>query len=1388
MKKIYFSLLFLSITLTINAQIVTIPDANFKAILLANTLINSNGDNEIQVTEAEAYNSGLNVNNANIADLTGIEAFVNLQQLSCNQNQLTALDVTANTKLTSLSLFGNNVASLDVSQLIELTFLDVGFNELISLDISNNTKITSLRCSFNELTSLNLANGNNALMSIDLSSNFELYCAKVDNVNIATNAAWGRDDILGYSEEDCSTKTSIVLTAFNGSVNINPSSLGNLYTIGSSITLTATPATDYEFRSWYGDSNETINPLTITLNEFTRIEALFSRINDPIVNIPDTNFKNALLNHNVNIDTNRDGEIQVSEAEAYNGELIINNNNISDLTGIEAFTNIITLSFENNNVTNVDLSQNTELKNLNCFNNKINSLDLNNNIELTNLRAYSNLITGIDISNCDKLSVIDLRNNLLNTINTNAQADLFLLDLGSNNLSSIDLTQNTKLQFLSLGQNQNLSTLDVSNTPLLRRLEIRGTGIAAVDISMLLDLDDLDISRTPITTINIDANTKLTKFEAQIMNDLENISFINNVLLERVTVSSSKISEFDLSSNPNLDDLFLSGGNVLTRINIANGNNANISRFYSNPNSNITCIQIDSGFTPPSSWVKSAAASFSDNCTQYTVNLTSTNGKIDTNPDRNTLVFEEDLEVILTATPDPGYQFDGWSGDATGNTNPLTITMDADKTITAIFSKIQHTLTTNATNGTITRNPVTPTSGTYDFGTEVELTATPNAGYQFDGWSGDATGNTNPLTITMDADKTITALFSKIQHTLTTNATNGTITRNPITPTSGTYDFGTDVELTATPNAGYQFDGWSGDATGNTNPLTITMDADKTITAIFSKIQHTLTTNATNGTITRNPVTPTSGTYDFGTEVELTATPNAGYQFDGWSGDATGNTNLLTITMDADKTVTAIFSKIQHTLTTNATNGTITRNPVTPTSGTYDFGTDVELTATPNAGYQFDGWSGDATGNTNPLTITMDTDKNITALFSKIQHTLTTNATDGTITRNPVTPTSGTYDFGTEVELTATPNAGYQFDGWSDDATGNTNPLTITMDADKTITALFSKTSNLDIEIFATGFTSLEGIGINSNNEVFVSEYNSGKIFKIDTNGNSTEFASSGFRLNDISFDKNNQLFVAQGFIDDILISDTTGNLSEYVDAFNKKPNGLTFYDNALYYTSDFGDVYKVDSNKNVTVFANGFFASAGIDFDSNGNAYIADRSDRKLFKVTQSGIKTEITGGSKIIYGVAVVNDIVYYTSGNKIIKYNPTDNTSEDYVTTDLNEPGHLEVDLLGNMYIVNRGNGTIVKVFDENLKSTTASINDEEFNNQIVLYPNPVRDYLTIRSKDFSDIQKVTVVNSIGKEIITTKKTNDIDVTTLAKGLYLIKIKATNNRVAIKKFIKE
>ena len=90
---------------------VNIPDANFKAALLANGAINTNNDGEIQCSEAAAFGGTIWVANSRIADLTGIEAFVNITQLYCQGNQLTSLNVSSNTALTYLSCGANQFTS-----------------------------------------------------------------------------------------------------------------------------------------------------------------------------------------------------------------------------------------------------------------------------------------------------------------------------------------------------------------------------------------------------------------------------------------------------------------------------------------------------------------------------------------------------------------------------------------------------------------------------------------------------------------------------------------------------------------------------------------------------------------------------------------------------------------------------------------------------------------------------------------------------------------------------------------------------------------------------------------------------------------------------------------------------------------------------------------------------------------------------------------------------------------------------------------------------------------------------------------------------------------------------------------------------------------------------
>jgi uncharacterized repeat protein (TIGR02543 family) len=205
--------------------------------------------------------------------------------------------------------------------------------------------------------------------------------------------------------------------------------------------------------------------------------------------------------------------------------------------------------------------------------------------------------------------------------------------------------------------------------------------------------------------------------------------------------------------------------------------------------------------------------------------------------------YVEGTSVTLAASPDAGYLFTGWSGDLSGSQNPVTFTMDANKTITANFEKeIYYTLSADAVNGTVTLDPE---GGNYSAGTLVTLAANPDTDYVFEEWSGDLTGSENPTSILMDSDKSVTAAFrNPFVLSLVVNAVNGTV---QIFPEQETYSPGSSVILTAVPDEGYEFDAWEGDLTGRDNPAGLIMDEDMNISALFSELTGVFDAAASGG-------------------------------------------------------------------------------------------------------------------------------------------------------------------------------------------------------------------------------------------------------------------------------------------------------------------------------------------------------------------------------------------------------------------------------------------------------------------------------------------------------------------------------------------------------------
>jgi len=162
---------------------VTIPDANFKAYLVGNALINTNGNTEIECSEATAFAGAISVFNQGVTDLTGIEAFTALTSLNCGNNTLITIDVSQNTALTTLRCVNASLTALDVSQNVSLTLFTCGNNTLSSLNVTQNIALITFECYNNALTSLDISqnvslesfscNGN-SINSLDVSQNTNL--------------------------------------------------------------------------------------------------------------------------------------------------------------------------------------------------------------------------------------------------------------------------------------------------------------------------------------------------------------------------------------------------------------------------------------------------------------------------------------------------------------------------------------------------------------------------------------------------------------------------------------------------------------------------------------------------------------------------------------------------------------------------------------------------------------------------------------------------------------------------------------------------------------------------------------------------------------------------------------------------------------------------------------------------------------------------------------------------------------------------------------------------------------------------------------------------------------------------------------------------------------
>ena len=567
-------------SLNCGACIVNIPDANFKNALVSNLSINTNADSEIQCTEAAAYTGYLNVQLSNIYDLTGIEAFTSIDSLNCNNNQLTTLNLTSNTALIYIDCYGNQLNYLNIIGLSNLQVLYCYLNNITSLNLSTNTSLSTLNCNANQLTSLNvsaninltsLGCGSNQLSNINISFN-PLLTAFGCNNNQISSLSLQNNPLIGtlgcdnnyISFLDLSNLTQLDdLGASNNQLtylNIQNGNNINLqdFDVTGNPNLTCIQVDDPTFMN-----NNFASYIDATASFSSACAAC-------VINIPDVNFKNALLN-NPAINTNANSEIECTEAANFTDTIYVANLGINKLTGIEGFYNITGLVCNLNNLDTLDLSSNTALLFVHCYDNQINYLNVYNCTQLNKLWCSNNNMDNIDVSNNYLLEEFACFNN---------------------NFTTIDVSYNTNLRDFRCSFNQ-LTTVDLMYNPMLELLYCGNNIINSLDMSYNSLLVELDCGPNQLTNLDLSANLNLEVLEAG-NNDLTSLDLSNNTALKVIYCNL----------------------NELTTLNIQNGNNSNLIGFSAINNPNLTCIQVDDAAFMYSNWAnaKPAAAYYSTNC------------------------------------------------------------------------------------------------------------------------------------------------------------------------------------------------------------------------------------------------------------------------------------------------------------------------------------------------------------------------------------------------------------------------------------------------------------------------------------------------------------------------------------------------------------------------------------------------------------------------------------------------------------------------------------------------------------------------------------------------------------------------------------------------------
>ena len=268
---------------------------------------------------------------------------------------------------------------------------------------------------------------------------------------------------------------------------------------------------------------------------------------------PDETFRKYLEQY----DKDYDGYLGTAERNAVK-QIVVPNMDIRNLYGIQFFPNLKYLNCSSNQLTSLDVHENTALEYLSCAENKLSSLDVSNNTALDELYCYNNQLTSLDVRQNTALKTLSCGKNKLTSLDVTQNTALEELHCTDNPLSSLNVSQNKELAGLYCYENQ-LTELDVSKNTELVSLACNGNRLTSLDVSQNAKLVNLYCNDNQLTELDVRQNTGLKLLQCY-SNRLSSLD-VSQTAVTSLDASNNKIDinveetprTFDLSTLPGFD-------------------------------------------------------------------------------------------------------------------------------------------------------------------------------------------------------------------------------------------------------------------------------------------------------------------------------------------------------------------------------------------------------------------------------------------------------------------------------------------------------------------------------------------------------------------------------------------------------------------------------------------------------------------------------------------------------------------------------------------------------------------------------------------------------------------------------------------------------------------